>query len=311
MAHALFIHGGALGDFLLALRLLPALRGAGTNGITVFARSSVLPLARWSGAEQTFDLDTCGLHALFGPSPRVPPPLQPIFARADLALNMLGENLSPALRAVGVARVVEVDPRPRPDWPAHITEQWRADLRAAGLGADAAPPSLIVPDVHRRDARSRLESCGLRSNRPLALLHPGAGALKKCWPLPSFLDLAERLKHGGAQIVFVLGPVERELLGSQDRARLAAAAPVLQDLSVESLAGAITHAGLVVANDSGVAHLAAALGVATLAIFGPTCPILWRPLGDRVSVVGSDAGWPSVAEALDAVQELGRFARPS
>jgi ADP-heptose:LPS heptosyltransferase len=61
-----------------------------------------------------------------------------------------------------------------------------------------------------------------------------------------------------------------------------------------------------IGNDSGITHLAAAVGAPTLAVFGPTDPALWAPRGKAVRVVGPvrGGGFPGLAEALDALRSL-------
>jgi hypothetical protein len=72
------------------------------------------------------------------------------------------------------------------------------------------------------------------------------------------------------------------------------------------LAALLVECSGYVGNDSGVSHLAAALGVPTAAVFGPTDPAVWAPVGPKVSVVGplGDASWPTTCNVLVAARKL-------
>lgn len=108
-----------------------------------------------------------------------------------------------------------------------------------------------------------------QSNR--IILHPGSGSPKKCWP--HFLELAARL--GSAQ--FLIGPVEADFDAGMYRR--------LENLSLPEVSKALVASRGFVGNDSGITHLAAYLGVPTLALFGPTDPKVWGPIGKRVSIL--------------------------
>lgn len=116
-------------------------------------------------------------------------------------------------------------------------------------------------------------------------IHPFSGSPKKNWPVSHFMNVASRLKLKGQEVVFICGP-EEGLPGARR----------FEDLGslMEWLAGARAYIG----NDSGPTHIAAALGVPTLALFGPTNPKVWAPRGARVRVMDQLAGPRAVFEAL-------------
>lgn len=141
---------------------------------------------------------------------------------------------------------------------------------------------------------------GLRSSR--ILIHPGSGGREKCWPLENFLALARRLCEAEQDIAFVIGPAEEERLGADPIRRLAAEFTLLRNLPLDPLAHEMSGARLVIANDSGPAHLAAATGTPTVVLFGPTTdPAVWRPLGEQVKVVGGGR-WPEMSEVLECIR---------
>jgi heptosyltransferase III len=110
------------------------------------------------------------------------------------------------------------------------------------------------------------------SARGTVVLHPFSGSARKNWPLARFQALAARMP---LPVEWLVGP-EESLSG-------ATCIPDLQDLAAW-IAGARAYVG----NDSGITHLAAAIGVPTLALFGPTDPAIWSPRGTRASWLRSD-----------------------
>jgi ADP-heptose:LPS heptosyltransferase len=106
------------------------------------------------------------------------------------------------------------------------------------------------------------------------LLFPGSGNPAKNWPLVQFFELGARLEDLGFRPVMVLGPVEQEcgirLPGNTDTAC---------PQTIRELIALLQQAACVVGNDSGPLHLAGYMGIPGLAIFGPTSPTQWGPLG--------------------------------
>ena len=111
------------------------------------------------------------------------------------------------------------------------------------------------------------------------IIHPGAGSHRKRWPAQRFAALGAALAQRGHQVILIEGPADAEVVAKvQEHA--AAPFPVLRNLDTRRLAAAITGARCFVGNDSGATHLAGAVGVPTLALFGPTDPVSWAPLGN-------------------------------
>ena len=102
------------------------------------------------------------------------------------------------------------------------------------------------------------------------ILHPGSGSPSKVWP--RFEELARILPEA----VILLGPCETPLEMSN---------PSLRNLSLIDVADELRRCRLFIGNDSGITHIAAYWGAPTIALFGPTDPAVWGPLGRRVKVL--------------------------
>jgi ADP-heptose:LPS heptosyltransferase len=122
-----------------------------------------------------------------------------------------------------------------------------------------------------------------------ALIHPGSGSSRKNWPVARFAEVARRIERAGARPLVLAGPAE-----GTAAAALAAAGgwPTVNCPPLEELAGLLEGAALYLGNDSGVSHLAGAVGAPTVAVFGPTRALRWRPLGPRVAAVEPTARCP-------------------
>ncbi len=304
MNKAAVIHSGGLGDFILSLRLAEALRRNGAGHITYLGRGAYRGLAaRCEFIDAYRDIETGGFHGLFSAEGELPRTVREVFAGVDLVLNLLGGGPVTRRRLceLGVGRVVEIDTRPRLDWKDHVSEQWLGDLEAAGLGGRAGPPAL------RFDRRDSADSSGMAAAAARrVILHPGSGAPGKCWPLDRFLALGERISTDGWAHEFMLGPAELERFGSEEISKLERQCPVAFEEDLCAAAQRLADAQLFVGNDSGVAHLAAAAGVCVVAVFGPTPPQTWRPLGTRAAVAAAQRAWPSVAEVRRVIDQVVR-----
>jgi heptosyltransferase-2 len=161
-----------------------------------------------------------------------------------------------------------------------------------GLGIPTLPPSidLSVPAEAKERAGRRLAGAGIDSSRPLVLLAPGAahGPAKR-WPAARFGETAALLrKRTGAAIVVVGTAAEAPLA-----AEIAAAAgPETRDFTgktdLAELFGLLERAAALVTNDSGPLHMANALRVPVVAVFGPTDPRATGPFHEPFRVLRRD-----------------------
>jgi ADP-heptose:LPS heptosyltransferase len=277
----LVVHPGALGDVLVAR---PALADLGALGFrrTLAAAPRLADLLVGLGAvEAGVDLDALGLHRLFAPGGAAGA-LEPL-RRYDAVVSWLGAGdadfaarLAALRRPVVVARATPPPGARRPAW-AHLRDTV-ARLGAPARGEDLPP---LRPDAEAREwAAEWLAARGLAPGQAV-VLHPGAGSPAKAWP--GFGALAARLAAAGRPVVLTAGPGDR--LPRAEAGGRGGPERVARDLPLRRLAGLLAAARGFVGNDSGPTHLAAALGVPTVAVFGPTDPGVWAPVGRRVRVV--------------------------
>jgi predicted lipopolysaccharide heptosyltransferase III len=160
----------------------------------------------------------------------------------------------------------------------HTVENQIASLYGMGLPPGSIPPLRLVPDPSTRSgALSQLRRAGLDPDREYVVIHPAANFPSKEWPPDRFAGIVDeiRLKHGH-QVAIVAGPGEKaraELVAKQSRS-----SPVIvHGVSVAELAWIIHGARLFIGNDSGPTHMAAALKVPIVVMFGSSDSQIWYP----------------------------------
>jgi lipopolysaccharide heptosyltransferase II len=166
--------------------------------------------------------------------------------------------------------------------------------RTSNLGPQISNllPSLTASPAQRRAAESLLRRAGVDSNSgPLVALNAGAtNSRAKRWPEDRFAELADRLIESlGSRIVFIGGVSERdgaERVIRQMRRR--GAVNLAGETGMTELIGALDACDLLISNDTGPAHVAAALGRPTLTIFGPTNEFETSPRGARAEAIRAE-----------------------
>ena len=139
----------------------------------------------------------------------------------------------------------------------------------------------VVTEPERNAARQWLRAQGVDLDRLLVILHPGANWPHKRWAPASFADIGDQLMQThAAQVVITGGPDDVALAASIQRQMRHPAIVVAGRTTLRQLGACLPDARLVISNDTGVLHLAAALGRPLVALYGPTSPTLTGPLGD-------------------------------
>ena len=277
---------GAIGDFILALPALAALRAAfPAAALTVVGPAAALPLARGAGlADVALTADDARLTPLFAAG-GVDAPLALRPTQAVLWTGAAGVALAENLRALGVARVVRAPSQPPPGCGQHVADYLVESL--APLGVQVSPPA--VPEVRpgaaqRARAAAFLDQQGEPGTRWLAL-QVGSGSPRKNWPAAHFATVAEALAAWGLRPLLVAGPAEEEAVAAVAPPLRPLRPALAQDWPLDELAALLAHCAGYVGGDSGITHLAAAVGAPVVAVFGPTDPARWAPRGPRVAIV--------------------------
>jgi ADP-heptose:LPS heptosyltransferase len=289
---------GALGDTLLIFPALNALRTQWPHAhITLICRPDVHALASVL-ADRTLSHELAAWTCLFDKGASPSDLARKTFADADLAVvwaRDAGGEMASRLRALGVQTALVADPAPQCGLRRHVALQLLDTLEPLGVAIPtdvAALPGLLPPLQWPREAQDEANGIWERLHESLAgrraiAIHSGSGGARKRWPPRHFAALIHNLRRDYAPIL-IAGPQDEEIV-AQVIAE-AGATPGVGDLSVAGLAAFLSRCALYVGNDAGVSHLAGLLGVPTVALFGPTNPALWAPLGPQVVTLQSATG---------------------
>ena len=200
----------------------------------------------------------------------------------------------------------------------HISEIYISRFNAANT-LWVAPPrfdagaGMIQPTRTDISAGERLlSSQGIDPGEQVAVIQPGSGGREKCWHLDNFCKLAETLAAKDMQVLFLLGPAELERLDGKAIQRIEGSGKCASDLGLLEVMQILACANLYIGNDSGITHLAAGVGVPTVAVFGPTDAKTYRPIGPQVTLFSAEAEsftrpcTESVRKVFDAACQITR-----
>lgn len=294
------VRAGALGDTLLALPTLALLREVAPHAhLTFIARADTLALARANGlADDAWPWDLPDWGVLFAP----PGARLALTACARAALTDADavilwtpdpdSALTARLAELGARRSVIAPATPPADLTdAPHTAVWLAQaLLAFGATPPANPAALathLAPLRTTAHAEAEADALWLRLRlaQRVVALHPGSGSAAKRWPAERFAAVARLASAAGYQPLLLAGEADAEALAETQaalRRQGETAAAVAQGQPIATVAALLARCAGYVGCDSGVAHLAGLVGTPTVAVFGPTDPAHWAPLGPRV-----------------------------
>jgi len=262
----LIIRPGGIGDCILSL---PAIEYLQTQYAEVWVPSAIVPLVRFAEVRA---IGSTGIDLVGLPGVEPPAGLIDRLRSFDSIVSWYGTNrpeFREQMREFGL-HVEFLSALPDPREKIHAADFF---LRQAGGEGFAVP---------------RIE-CGPVAHDDFAVIHPFSGGARKNWPLSRFRQLAARL---ALPVRWCAGPEE----ALEDAVRFQ---------NLDELACWLANARVYIGNDSGITHLAAAVGVPVVAVFGPTDAVVWAPRGERVRVVsGRSLEEIRLDEVLGAVDQL-------
>jgi ADP-heptose:LPS heptosyltransferase len=274
----LIIHQGALGDFVVTFPILKALR-ATIPRIDGICRSSFGRLAVDLGVLDTsYPLESARFTSLY--TDLIDPVVVNLMStyRSILLFSFSG-LLERSVKKINEPLVIRILPWPAASQKNHITEFLACQVRNSNLLGEEARRRFSQALRHLKSDTSRKRRSDAR-----VIISPGAGSVKKRWPLERYLMVAAELKKRGLQPSILLGPAEVDLEAMLQHSPQSQP-QVVKTRTFQELITVLESAAIYIGNDSGVSHLAAFLGVPTLVIFGPSDPERWRPFGDHVRIV--------------------------
>ncbi len=281
------VHQGALGDTFLLIPLFRSLRqrfvSTGGSHITVVTRTNLGQMLMLLGFADAYASADDRAHTMWFASPDgLNPNSLPEWANCDLLISFVSNGSDAWARNAKIAMqppasgywqietpLLFVEPRPPADFVGHVTDWHRRQLEVL----DLYPPPVALPRVNPDGA---------------IVIHPGSGSDAKCWPREKFLALARSLKRNGIIPTLILGEAEEERWGKLVIKDLQDEFPWYLHMGLYELTERLGRARLYIGNDSGVSHAAGAMGVPTIALFGPSNDRQWMPVGPGVKVLRAE-----------------------
>ncbi len=256
----LVIRGGAIGDFILTLPALRMLRDtiAGCH-LEVIGYPAIAELARTAGlADSIRSLEHRTMAPLFAKTAPIDEALAEHLRSFNLVVSFLYDpdgHFRASLERISIKTLIECSPLVKPEGP-HASRQLARGLEKLAM---------FLEDDHLHRAHFQRPP----ANKRRIAIHVGSGSEKKNWPLDHWLQVASSFSD--TEVIFITGEAEQER-GIQPTGR-----PTWHALPLTELATRLGTCTTFLGHDSGISHLAAACGVPSLLLFGPTDPAIWSP----------------------------------
>jgi ADP-heptose:LPS heptosyltransferase len=264
---AVVLRALGLGDLMTAIPALRALRRAlPHHEITLLTPARFESVVMHAGlADRVLAVEALG-----------PPPPTLASPNVDLAVNLHGRGPEShhMLRALRPRRMIafdhaQVPSTPRIPWRAdeHEVQRWCRLMTASGIPADPDDLAVVTP-------KSAVAAAGAGAT----VVHPGAAAAARRWPPARWADVARAEHAVGRRVLITGGPGEEPL--AHGVARLAGLPPshvLAGSIDTLDLLAVVGAAARVVCGDTGIAHVATAVGTPSVILFGPTDPRWWGP----------------------------------
>jgi heptosyltransferase-3 len=289
----MIIRPGALGDTLLLIPALAQMRDRAE--ITLSARMPGLEYLR-PFAHECLDYERAGWHRLFMDDPL--PDIKPPFSRIDLAVAFLNDRdgkVTDNLRLFMPQASIHVFPSsPRQEETIHAAFYLAKCMERSGCPLD---PQRSLEEAVRRPllGDDPFQEVGKR-----IVFHPGSGGITKNHPTDFWMTMLQAFKHrpslGKNPFVLLLGPAEESFLSFYRQRFRDDGTEIIFSPGKEALVQLLRSAPLYVGHDSGITHLAAMLGIPTIALFKSSRADQWRPLGPRVRIIQAEGCGPDVLE---------------
>jgi len=303
----LILQPGAIGDCILTLPLAQFMKDSlGLDAVDVFGHTDYLGIFPGRTCiDRVRSIDSIGLHKLFARTSDFyiedRDPLIRVFSDYCWIVTFLGgadsdfeKNLIFTVNCSRSAEVITLPVKPSKRGVAHLTDFYiKRFVRESGMSlkAEKRQHREVLIRANQSDVTAGtdvLEEIDVPAASKVAVLHPGSGGAGKCWHLNNFLDIGSKLASKDVQVLFLLGPAELDRFSKKTISDISRVGKCLVNPSLSRVVGLLACADVFLGNDTGVTHLAAAVGVKTLAVFGPTNPKVYRPVGPHVRVLAGD-----------------------
>ena len=251
-------------------------------------------------ADAVRSIDAKPMAGFFIPNNILEPALMEYFGGFNLIVCYLFDPdsiFANNVRRCGAKQVIEASPKPS---DAHAAEHYAKPLESLAIYVERPEPRVFPNEADRAAASHFFRHAG---REKIVAVHPGSGSEKKNWSAERFAAVCRWLVDElAAQLLVVQGEADERAVSALRELIAPRPFTVASGLKLMELAAVLQQCALFVGNDSGITHLAAAVGTPTVAMFGPASKSIWEPRGERVRVV--QFGEHDVAQALQAIEQV-------
>jgi heptosyltransferase III len=295
----LILHPGALGDTILAFPAIKLLHNSFPSAqLTLAGNIDHLDFIVPGYVESVQSLSMIPLHRLYSPGILEESDIR-YWKSFDRIISWTGAGNADFCR-----NLKEIIPnaciaawKPAPEDSCHVAQIFADSIRSIiGNGGELEPVPIVLDKAVCDEGRRWLMDHGWNGRDLMMVIHAGSGGKWKRWPLARFIELARHLViEGKRKLVIIEGPAEQGI-ARQFANEIPDSDLILSEgADLKLLSGILAHCRTFIGNDSGLSHLAAALGLQCVLLFGPTLPQHWAPLGSNVTILNNTNGCAACA----------------
>jgi heptosyltransferase-3 len=287
----LIIRGGAIGDFILTLPAITALRKQFPEAyLEILGYPHIAQLALAGGlVDKVQSIEAGALAVFFARNGKLPQDLIDYFSEFDLIISYLydpDQIFKINVARCSAAQFIEGPHRAKDAEKLHATRVYLTPLeKLAIFDADPLPRLSLQRKAGAQTPAPKVPAL------PVLALHPGRGSERKNWPEEKWAALlSEIINKTGFEMLMIGGEAEGSRLQ-----RLAATLPparlrVAQSLPLSDLAFILSRCDAFLGHDSGISHLAAAVGLPGILLWGETITEVWRPPSVKIALLSDPDG---------------------
>ena len=288
MDRILVIRGGAIGDFILTLPALRALRQACPHAhIEILGYRHIAALAENRFyAQAVRSIEYGPLSGFFAKDSELPAELVDYFASFDLIISYLYDPdgiFENNLRRCGVENLL-CGPAKIVKASAHAGRQLARPIEELGIRVVDLTEKIFLSEEDRQFVQT--------PSQPIIAIHPGSGSKEKNWPLQNWIELFST-EHWHIEkrhsLIVISGEADTEQTALLEHTWKDREIRFAKNLPLPHLAGVLEHS-IFIGHDSGISHLATAAGANCILLFGPTDPNVWAPRNENVEVLRAPTG---------------------
>jgi heptosyltransferase-3 len=285
----LVIRGGAIGDFILTLPAIKLLREAFPDAhLEILGYKHIIALAEGRFyADAIRSIEYGPMAGFFVPRSELADDLSEYFAGFQQVVSYLFDPdgfFEANVRRAGVKNYLRA--YAKIDDSEHAARQLARPLQSMALFLEDHGATIYPTAEDRAFAADFLTKARGR----LIAIHPGSGSPKKNWPIENWQELGTHLLDNGAELVLIGGEADTNALETLREAWRGRPVHPARDLALPHLAAVLEKCALFVGHDSGISHLAAAVGARCVVLFGATDPAIWAPGNSAVTVIEAPKG---------------------